>query len=125
MSANIIPFLSSILNASFKKNGYFPFAASINTMSYFPFNVGKISTASPPYIFILSSTPTFLIFFLASSILFSSLSIVSIFPLSAKNSEKHIAEYPTAVPISNILCGGLFFSSFSITSNVSSIIIGI
>ena len=39
--------------------------------------------------------------------------------------EKHIAEYPTAVPISNILLGLLAFKRFPITSNVSSIIIGI
>ena len=39
--------------------------------------------------------------------------------------KKQIAEYPTAVPISNILSGFLSFSIYAITSNVSSIIIGI
>ena len=47
LSAKIIPFGLIIRKASFKKNGYFPFEASINTKSYFSFSVGKISTASP------------------------------------------------------------------------------
>ena len=75
--------------------------------------------------FILSSTPTFFMFSLASAILSSSLSIVSIFPPSFKYSEKHIAEYPTAVPISSIFSGLFSVKYLSITSNVSSIIIGI
>ena len=47
LSASITPVGFIILNASFKKNGYFPFAASINATSYSSFNVGNISTASP------------------------------------------------------------------------------
>ena len=125
LSANIIPFGFIILNDSFKKNGYFPFAASINTTSYFSFSVGSISTASPSYMFIFSSTSAFFMFSFASAILCSSLSIVSIVPFSAKNSVKHIAEYPTAVPISNIFSGFSCFKFSSITYSVSSIIIGI
>ena len=39
--------------------------------------------------------------------------------------KKHIAEYPTAVPISNILLTLFDSRVLEITSNVSSIIIGI
>ena len=56
---------SSNYNASFKKNGYFPFAASINITSYLSFNVGSISTASPNKMFIFSSTSALFIFSLA------------------------------------------------------------
>ena len=102
LSAIIIPFTSNNLNASFRKKGYFPLAASINTTSYFPCSVGRISTASPNNIFIFSSTFAFFIFSFACSTLSSSRSIVSIFPSFAKYLVKHIAEYPTAVPISKI-----------------------
>ena len=55
LSAKIIPSLSNSLNACSKKNGYFPFEASIKIKSYLLLKVGKISTASPTMIFILSS----------------------------------------------------------------------
>lgn len=70
------------------------FAASINIISYVLSNVGRISTASPVNTFILSESSISFIFVIASFALSSSLSIVSIIPVSDKNFEKHILEYP-------------------------------
>ena len=110
---------------SSRKIEYLLFAASINTISYSSESVGNISTAFPNIIFILSEKPIFFTFSIASFALSSSISIVSIIHVSSVYLAKHAAEYPTAVPISNILFGLCSFNTFFIVSKVSSIIIGI
>ena len=71
-------FLCESLIASFRKIGYFPFAASINIISYFSLNVGSISTAFPINTFIVFVKFISFIFLIASLALSSSSSIVSI-----------------------------------------------
>ena len=120
---NSPPIFRSLIQCG-RKAEYCPLAASRNITSYGPESSGKISAASPSNIFILSSRPILLMFFLASFSITSNLSIVVTVPPSSRYLVIRPDEKPTAVPISKIFFGFLSVSRTLRSLAVSCGIIG-
>src|ERR1035437_8727361 len=80
-------------------------SASRNMKSYFFLSPGIISNALPAIIFIFSSTPDFLIYPFARTILSLLFSIVCTIPFFLRFLAILIEEYAIAVPISSTLLG--------------------